>query len=121
MKLNGLQIGTENSNKLAEFYTKVLGDPVWHMDDWYGWVCDGANIMIGPHSAVKGVSLNPERIMMQFECVDVSAEFERIKQCGAAVIAEPYQPDADKSPDVWLATLADTDGNYLQLATPWEG
>jgi hypothetical protein len=33
-------------------------------------------------------------------------------------VAKPYKPEEDKSN--WLATLEDVDGNYLQLATPWE-
>ncbi len=76
--------------------------------------------MIGPHSEVKGKSQTPQRIMVSFVTKDVQAEFARIKELGATVIAEPYMPSAQESPDTWLATLADPDGNYLQLSTPWE-
>ena len=51
---------------------------------------------------------------------DLKNECKRISELGATVIAEPYQPDAKNSPDTWLATFADTDGNYFQLATPWK-
>ena len=42
-------------------------------------------------------------------------EFERIKAAGATVIKEPYEMG-----DAWIATLADPDGNYFQLMSPWE-
>lgn len=121
MKFNGVMIGTEDVGKMADFYTKVLGEPTWNMGGFYGWATDGANLMLGAHSEVKGESVNPQRMLMQFEASDVKAEFERIKECGASVVAEPYQPDSENSPNVWLATVADVDGNYIQLATPWEG
>jgi predicted lactoylglutathione lyase len=34
---------------------------------------------------------------------------------GAKVIKEPYQMG-----DAWISTLADPDGNYFQLMTPWD-
>lgn len=75
--------------------------------------------MIGPHSDVKGKNKAPARIIINFEVDDIQAEAKRIKDLGAEVIAEPYQPN-DENPKVWLATFADPDGNYLQLATPWQ-
>lgn len=119
MKLNSVMLGTENSKKLADFYTKVLGKPAWEEGDWYAYN-KGTNLMIGTHSEVKGTSKNPARIIIGFEVADVKKEFERIKKFGTKVIAEPYQPNADKNADIWLATFADPDGNYLQLASPWK-
>jgi hypothetical protein len=37
---------------------------------------------------------------------------------GAEVVAEPYQPGGGAG--MLLCTFADPDGNYFQLATPWE-
>ncbi len=118
MKLSGVMLGSENSKKLADFYTKILGKPGWQQGDWYGYDV-GTNIMIGPHSEVKGNNQSPGRIMMTYDASDVKKEFERIKSQGAEVIAKPYQPSKD-SPDMWLATFADPDGNYFQLASPWK-
>ena len=67
---------------------------------------------------MKGKSKNRERIMLNFETHDVPGEFERIKNAGAIVIAEPYQMGDD--PDGWIARVADPDGNFFQLMTPWE-
>lgn len=120
MKLIGVMVGTENAKVLGEFYTKIFGKPGWQEDDWYGFDIGGGNLMIGPHSEVHGQSSEPQRLMISFTCDDVKSEFERIKAVGAKVIAEPYLPDAKGSPDMWLATLADPDGNYLQLSIPWK-
>lgn len=121
MKLNGVMLGSENPKVLGEFYNKVFGKAVWQEDDWYGYEVNGGWFMVGPHSEVKGSSKEPARIMINLEFPDVKAGFEDIKRKGGKVIAEPYQPNAKDNPKVWLATLADPDGNFLQLSTPWEG
>ncbi len=118
MKISGVMIGASDVDTLATFYTAVLGEPTFHDGDWYGWI-DGAGIMLGPHSEVKGKSQNPERLMIMLQVDDVKATFEELKGVGAAVVAEPYHPQEDEE-DFWLATLADPEGNYFQLATPME-
>jgi predicted enzyme related to lactoylglutathione lyase len=45
----------------------------------------------------------------------VKGDFDRLKESGANVVAEPYRPD--ENADMWIATLADPDGNYFQLAS----
>jgi predicted enzyme related to lactoylglutathione lyase len=57
--------------------------------------------------------------MLTIEADDVEASFREIVAFGADVVAEPYQPDGAPG-DVWLATVSDPDGNYVQLASPWE-
>jgi len=119
MKLTGVMLGSDNPKQLGEFYNKVFGDVGWQQDDWYGYDISGGTLMIGSHSEVKGQNSEPARMMITVEASDVAAEFSRIKEIGATVVAEPYQPDADNNPTVWLATLSDPDGNYLQLSSPW--
>lgn len=115
MKFNGILLGSENPQNLADFYTKILGQPSWHDGDWYGYSI-GGEIGIGPHSEVKGQNQSPGRIMVMFEVEDIRHEFSRIKDMGATVVAEPYHPG--QAEEIWLATFADPDGNYFQLATP---
>ena len=120
MKLNGVMLGTEDTKRLGEFYTKIFGEPMWHEGEWYGYMIGTGSLMIGPHSEVKGKNSTPGRILIVLQSDDVRGEFEKIKTTGAEIVAEPYQPDKDKSADTWLATFADPDGNYLQLMTPWK-
>jgi predicted enzyme related to lactoylglutathione lyase len=119
MNLGGIMIGSENPKVLGEFYTKIFGKPGMQQDEWYGFKVGNGGLMIGSHSEVKGKSTTPARIIITIEAEDVKKEFSRIKELGGEVIAEPYQPDHENNAQMWLATLADPDGNYLQLSTPW--
>ncbi len=120
MKLSGVMLGSENPKHLGNFYTGVFGDPVWQDGDWYVFKIGDGNLMIGSHSEVKGSNTSPARIMICVDSDDVKADFEKIKNQGTTVVAEPYQPNKEKSDDVWLATLSDPDGNYFQLMTPYK-
>lgn len=120
LNLNSIMLGTSDSKKLAAFYEKVLNKkPDMHDGDWYGFMAGGCFISMGLHDKVKGKSKNPERIILNFETSEVEKEFKRIKALGAEVIKEPYSMGEDTS--IKIATLADPDGNYFQLMTPWEG
>ncbi len=119
LTLSSVMIGSSDAKKLAEFYEKVIEKkPDMEESGWYGWSLGNCFLSIGNHSEVKGKSKNPERIMFNFETKDIKGEFDRIKSCGATVVAEPYSMSDAKDPDV--ATLADPDGNYFQLMRPWE-
>lgn len=120
MKLSGVMLNSENPELLAKFYTKILGKPGWEQGQWYGYGDKGSNLLIGPHSDVKGKNTTPARLMLSFAVSDVEKEFNKVKSAGGKVIAEPYQPNKENMPKAWLATLEDPDGNYIQLATPWE-
>jgi len=116
LNLNTVMIHTEDPKALSDFYTKVLGKPMFEDGGYTGWQAVTGFLMIGPHSEVKGRNEMPGRIMVNFETADVKGEFERIKGLGAAVTQEPYQPGG--AAEMWLATFEDPDGNYFQLASP---
>ncbi len=123
MKLMGIQLGAEDAKKLAKFYTKVFGKPSFEDGEWFGWEVGGGNgggLMLGPHSEVKGQNDSPGRIMISLVDKDVEGTLKKFEEAGGKVIAKPYQPDTENAPQVWLATVADPDGNYIQIATPWE-
>src|SRR5688572_7179773 len=114
LNLNTVMLGSDDPKALSDFYTKVLGEPGWTDSSYTGWQVGSAWLMIGGHDQVKGRNDMPGRIMMNFETPDVKAEFKRIKDLGATVVAEPYEPGAG----MWMATFEDPDGNYFQLALP---
>ena len=116
VNFNSIMIGTSQPKVLGEFYEKVFGRPAdMNEGDWYMWQAGSASISIGEHSEVKGQSKEPARIMLNLETKEVKAEFERLKDLKATVIKEPYEMGPG-----WIATLADPDGNFVQLMTPWE-
>ena len=118
MNLNGVQIGAADAKKLAGFYTKAFGEPKWAMPgDWYGWDIGKGHLFLGPHSEVKGRASEPQRVMVALDDKDVQSAFTDLIAAGAKEIAKPYNPDPDNK-GFWLATVADPEGNYLQLANP---
>lgn len=119
LNLNSLIVFSEAPDKLTEFYTKVFGmEPGWEGGDFSGFKVGDGYLMIGPHDKVHGRNDAPERIMFNLETDDFEGEFQRIKETGAKVVAEPYHPKED--PKMMLATFADSDNNYFQLGTEME-
>lgn len=118
LNFNNILIGSENPKELANFYSKIFGEPVWSDNNYTGWVVGSGFIAVGGHDKVKGKNANPERILVNFETKDVEGEFKRIKGLGAEVVQEPYHPG--EMEDGRIATFADPDGNLFQLMSPWE-
>ncbi len=120
LNLNSIMLGSEDSKRLADFYSEVLGAPNPDWSDpasgWFGFRAGDGSLAIGPHSEVHGANPQPARIMLNFSTADVKVEFDRIKAAGAEVVAEPYEPGEGMT----MCTFADPDGNYFQLSTPWE-
>ncbi len=58
---------------------------------------------------------NRPSVILNLETTAVQEEFARLKQLRVNVIKEPYEMGGG-----WIATLADPDGNLLQLMSPFE-
>ncbi len=120
LNFNSLMLSSEKPKELAEFYAKILDKkPDMEDNNYTGFLIGNSFLSIGGHDKVKGKSTNPERMIMFFETKDVKGDFDRIKSLGAEVVAEPYNPSPEND-KFWLATFADLDGNYFQLASPWQ-
>jgi len=117
LKMTNLLLGTDNPERLVEFYAKVLGEPTVSEGGYTSWVTGAGVLTIGKHSEVHGQNHEPGRVIWFFETTDVNAEYKRIKGFGGKVIAEPYGPSG---PGMMLATFSDPDGNYFNLSTPFE-
>jgi predicted enzyme related to lactoylglutathione lyase len=116
LNLNSIMLGTAQPNVLAAFYEKVFARPADMTEDgWYMWQAGGCSISIGEHSEVKGQAKEPQRIILNLETKEVKEELDRLKNLSVTVIKEPYEMGG-----AWIATLADPDGNFVQLMTPWE-
>ena len=121
MELNSILIGSENPDRLAEYYTKLFGEPRWNDGGYVGWQIGTGGITVGPHDQVKGKNTQPGRVIWNLQTDDVKGDFDRFRQAGATVVQEPYRPEGpDDMPEMWIATLSDPDDNYFQLTTPYE-
>jgi predicted enzyme related to lactoylglutathione lyase len=115
-----MMVGTNQPKVLADFYTQVFEKPADMSEgEWSGWQVGSTFFSVGEHSEMNGKAKEPGRIMVNLETSEVKEEFERIKTLGATVVKEPYEAEGMK--DMWIATLADPDGNYFQLMSPWKG
>ena len=119
MNFNNILIGSEDPQRLADYYTKLFGKPTMEEGGYWGWSIGSGFIAVGPHSEVHGKNSQPGRLIWNIETADVNSEFERMKAAGAIVVREPY--GFDDNPDaagMSIATLADPDDNYFQLMSP---
>lgn len=117
MNFNNILIGSEDPKALVVYYTKLFGEPTMNDEPYAGWMIGSGFVAVGPHSEVHGKNPEPGRFLWNIESPDVKADFERLKAAGAIVVREPYQFEGMSG---WIATLADPDGNYFQLMSPFE-
>jgi predicted enzyme related to lactoylglutathione lyase len=118
MSLNSILIGSEDPKRLADYYTKLFGEPGWNDGGYTGWLIGTGAVTVGPHDQVKGRNTQPGRIIWNIETPDVKSEFDRFMAAGATVVQEPYQPGGGA--EGWIATFSDPDDNYFQLMSPME-
>jgi predicted enzyme related to lactoylglutathione lyase len=121
MNFNSILIGSEDPGRLADYYTKLFGEPSWKEGGYIGWMIGSGSITVGPHDQVSGRNPNPGRIIWNIESADVKGDFDHFKAAGATVIKDPYQPGESPDDDGGLiATFADPDDNYFQLMSPMQ-
>ena len=118
MNFNSILIGTENTEAMVEYYTKVLGEPGFSDGGYTAWMIGSGWVTVGPHSEVKGRNASPGRLLWNIETNDVQGEFDKMKAAGATVITEPYSFEGSQGSSI--ATFEDPDGNYFQLMSPME-
>lgn len=116
MNFNSVLIGSEDPQRLVDYYTPLLGEPGFSQGGYTGWAIGSGYITVGPHSEVKGRNAQPGRLILNFESADVPGDFARMAAAGATVVAAPYEFEGMAGS--WIATLSDPDGNYFQLVSP---
>jgi predicted enzyme related to lactoylglutathione lyase len=120
MNLNSILIGSEDPQRLADFYTKLFGEPAWNQGGYIGWLIGSGSITVGPHDQVSGKNAQPGRIIWNIESADVKGDFDRFRAAGATVIKDPYNPGEPGDESGLIATFADPDDTYFQLMSPMQ-
>lgn len=120
MNLNGVLIGTEDPQRLRDYYTKLFGKPNWDEGGYFGWQIGSGSMTVGPHDQVKGKNTASGRLIWNIETADVRGEFAKLKAAGATVVKEPYQMGEGPGQQAWITTLSDPDNNYFQLISPMD-
>lgn len=120
-KLGGLLIHTENPESVRDWYAKAFDAAV----DGRGQIGDnGFGLGMGedqyfiffPHDEVSGRAKEPARIIVNIAVDDADSVAARLDGLGARWI----RPLEDGGPGR-IATVADPDGNYVQIVQIIEG
>ena len=120
MNFNSILIGSEDPQRLADYYTRLFGEPTWSDSGYIGWMIGSGALTVGPHDQVTGKNAHPGRIIWNIESADVTGDFERFKAAGANVVRDPYNPGGPADEGGLIATFADPDDNYFQLMSPMQ-
>ena len=67
MNFNSILIGSENPERLKDYYTKLFGNPSMDDGGYFGWQIGSGWITIGPHDQVKGKNTQPGRLIWNIE------------------------------------------------------
>ena len=118
MNFNSILVGSEDPQRLADYYTKLFGEPGFAQDGFFGWQIGSSYLTVGAHSEVHGRNPSPGRLIWNIEEADVKGVFERFQAAGAMVVRAPYEFEG--APGSLIATFEDPDGNYFQLTSPME-
>ncbi|MDE2025734.1 MAG: VOC family protein [Patescibacteria group bacterium] len=117
LRYDDVCIWSENPDKLAEFYEKLLELPVVEridIPDDKGILFDvaGVYLFIGFHDRVHGKASDPYRVMPGFVVEDVYKTYDELKEKGVKFIKP-----ACISPDgkYHVATAVDPEGNIIQF------
>ena len=116
MNLNSVLIGSDDPQRLVDFYSKLLGKPGFEEGGFSSWQIGSGWVTVGRHDQVKGRNAEPGRLIWNIETAGLKADFDRLKAAGATVVREPYQ--LGEAAEMWIATLSDPDNNYFQLISP---
>jgi hypothetical protein len=114
MDFNSILIGSENPQRLVDYYTPLLGEPAFSGDGYTAWHLGVGWVTIGPHSEVHGKNAQPGRLIWNIESNDVAGDFERFKAAGAIVVTAPYGFEGGPERRGPRPTFADPDDNYFQ-------
>ena len=118
MNFNSILIGSEDPQRLVDYYSKLFGKPAFEDGGYSGWQIGTGFVTVGPHDEVKGKNAHPGRFLWNIESADVKGDFDRLVAAGATVVREPY--GFGESDPGLIATFSDPDDNYFQLMSPME-
>jgi predicted enzyme related to lactoylglutathione lyase len=97
---------------MDRFYVDVLGlTPRTRRQGFVNVDLGPQRLTVTTHDGVRGASRDPLRVMVNLEVDDIAAEHVRLVAAGVRFTRPPeLEPWGG-----WVATLADPDGNTLQL------
>ena len=104
-------LGSRSVDRLAAFYADTLGLERLPSRHHVVFRAAGAKLRLIEHSEVGARSPEPQRLQLNLFVDDARAELARLEPLGVQVV----RPASQMAWGGWLVTIADPDGNYVQL------
>jgi predicted enzyme related to lactoylglutathione lyase len=115
--LDSMCVWSQNPDKLASFYEKVIGLPVGSRlnlpkDRGVEFKIGNFYFFIGYHDKIKGKAKDPFRVMIGFSVDSVKSVYDNLSKKKVKFLAKPFL-----SPDktFYVATAYDPEGNIIQF------
>lgn len=110
LKVGSILIGSERADELKDWYRKTFDI---HEDEDGALAFGPIRLFVFPHNEIHGTASEPARIMINIHAEDARALEADLKSRGVRFIR-----DVSEEPFGLLGTIADLDGNYLQILQP---
>jgi predicted enzyme related to lactoylglutathione lyase len=107
VKLGSLLIGSSNPTEMKEWYRNAFSVTE---NDMGAFEYGGAAIFVEEHSEVSGPTKEPARVLINFDVDDCRGLEKHLDSLGVKWIRK-----VEKEPFGLIGTLADPDGNYVQI------
>ncbi len=119
MNLNSILIGSEDPKRLAEYYTKLFGEPAWDDGGYTGWQVGTGWVTVGPHDQVKGknTAAGPDHLEHRDRRREGRLREVQGRRRDGGAGALHARPGGEEM-EGQIATFSDPDDNYFQLMSP---
>src|SRR4051812_50018756 len=82
MNLNSILIGSEDPKRLADYYTRLFGEPGWNMGGYIGWQLGSGGGTGGAPDQGKGRHAGPRRVIFYNQRGDGEGGLRRVQGGG---------------------------------------
>jgi predicted enzyme related to lactoylglutathione lyase len=112
--LVGVAVFTRRSNfdVMRRFYVEALGlVPLSDRPGFVNFEWDGIRLTVAVHSELAAANPEPRHVMINLGTDDIERDVARLRRSGVPIVRPPEV-------EHWggrVATVADPDGNYVQL------
>jgi predicted enzyme related to lactoylglutathione lyase len=112
--MGSLLVGSSNVDEMKAWYRRAFDVTE---NDMGAFEFGPVQLFIETHSEVSGPAQEPARVILNLDVADVRALEEHLRSLGVAWVRP-----VEHGPNALVGTLADPDGNYVQIiqwgATP---
>lgn len=105
--IGSIMIGSDDVEAMKDWYRKAFGVEENEMG---AFVFGGVGLFIEEHSEVSGKAADPARIIINLDVADCRAAEKMVEAAGANWIRK-----VEHQPYGLIGTVADPDGNYVQI------